>query len=460
MKKILSFAFIASVAMFPLLSTAAGHRTVNLEAPGTLEETLGDEVLSLDSLTISGPLNDTDFQTMWNGSFNGQLSYINLKEALPEGDAIPEKAFYHSQEQNNGAYVMTLSLRELILPKNLVRIDNFALMHVNLNSLTLPESLKEIGICAFSYSRTNWGDLVIPGNVEHIGVCAFLSNYNIDSITFPSSLVSIGDQAFYGPQPKTITFSEGLESIGAFAFGGSYVEELILPNSLKTIGECAFQQMHWLKRLKLPSSLESIPFSCFNGCALEELTIPGNIKRIEMYAFQNCYNLTKLTFEHGAEGLAIDSFSGLSKLKEVYSEDPMPPLCDYNTEINGDTGVGPFGNPLGGYPSEAILYVPEGSVDSYRNSLGWNYFKDIRPYDFPYSGITAAETAAEPIKVNVVDGGIMIESPIGGEYMVYGIDGKLISKGEVDKNASLQIPLPEGCYLVSVNRDSHKIYIK
>ena len=69
---------------------------------GELAELLGDQLRSIDSLVVKGNVNDDDFHTMWDASLHGNLSVINLENAVVENNAIPDNAFYHANEQYEG----------------------------------------------------------------------------------------------------------------------------------------------------------------------------------------------------------------------------------------------------------------------------------------------------------------------------------------------------------------------
>ena len=64
----------------------------------------------------------------------------------------------------------------------------------------------------------------------------------IDSLTLPSSLVQIDDNAFYGSELTSLTIPDSVTSIGNRAFYNSKLTTLtfVIGKSLKTIGEEAF----------------------------------------------------------------------------------------------------------------------------------------------------------------------------------------------------------------------------
>jgi hypothetical protein len=91
----------------------------------------------------------------------------------------------------------------------------------------------------------------------------------LTSVSLPSTLVSIGKNAFSGC---------------------TKLERIELPNKLKTIGEGAFSGLYMLRKVILPSSLESVGKSAFSDCSrLVEITVP-NISLVNV--FENCNIVT------------------------------------------------------------------------------------------------------------------------------------------------------------------------
>lgn len=360
-----------------------------------------------DSLEVRGMLNDDDFKTLWGYISDYNVTYIDLSKVSLKDNRVPDYAFYNIDNENKGGNSKILRLRRIILPEQTTEIGDYAFNRVCLDGFNFPKALRKIGKCAFSDSWTKWGDLVFPDGLEEIDDGAFFCNPNVNTITFPASLKSIGAYSFYMTPTHKINFLEGLKSIGQYAFARSNgIEELLLPNSLIHIEDGAFDHAVNLKFLKIPENISSIPNFCFRANKIEELCIPKNIEEIGEESFQFSYRLKKVTFANGVkrikyaafnnsglrtiffpeslEYLAIDSFSELPYLKEIYSPATTPPECEWE-----DSNISP--NPFGDvtnydYEKRTILYVPEESVIAYKTSFGWVHFLDVRPYDF--SGIT------------------------------------------------------------------------
>lgn len=63
-----------------------------------------------------------------------------------------------------------------------------------------------------------------------------------DTLTLPSALKVIGEEAFLGSTAKKIALPEGLEEIHSRAFSGAAVEDINLPLSLRSIADDAFDR--------------------------------------------------------------------------------------------------------------------------------------------------------------------------------------------------------------------------
>ena len=155
--------------------------------------------------------------------------------------------------------------------------------------------------------------VVIKDGVTSIGNCAFEYCIGLTSVTIPNSVTSIGIYAF--------AYCNGLTSI-------------TIPNSVTSIGESAFEYCNGLTSITIPNSVTSIGNFAFYCCdKLASLTIGNSVKSIGAQAFNNLGHLTSMTI----------TFKGST-----------PP----------EFGRAAF------YPDEyAHVYVPDNSIDAYKNAL-------------------------------------------------------------------------------------------
>lgn len=75
--------------------------------------------------------------------------------------------------------------------------------------------------------------------VKAVGNYAFLENKTIERVSFPTSIKTIGDYAFYGCSNLRVEISDGVKEIGNYAFYGTILIAKI-PVSVKKIGDYAF----------------------------------------------------------------------------------------------------------------------------------------------------------------------------------------------------------------------------
>ena len=120
---------------------------------GDLADALGNNIYNVDSLVVRGTVDAADIRTLWDASFKGRLSVINLENAEIENGIVPEDAFWHQKEQldPSGEFINTIHLRRIILPDGVKRIEEGAFAYcINLEEINIPSSLQYLGSYAFS----------------------------------------------------------------------------------------------------------------------------------------------------------------------------------------------------------------------------------------------------------------------------------------------------------------------
>ena len=84
--------------------------------------------------------------------------------------------------------------------------------------------------------------VTIPTSVTSIGKDAFYFN-NLTSVTIPNSVTSIGNGAFEGNQLTSVTIPDSVTSIGDYAFFWNNLTSVTIPNSVTSIGSGAFRKV-------------------------------------------------------------------------------------------------------------------------------------------------------------------------------------------------------------------------
>lgn len=366
---------------------------------GQLEQLLAEnDADAASDIIVSGPIDQSDFKALWNCAAKGNLRVLDLRNARIKDRTVPDRALFDPIEFETGKW---LGIRKIILPDDVVRIGRSAFTCMYLEDINIPSSLRELGSSAFTYDR--WLDCTMdfPEGMQEIGTQTFYDCIRLShTLRLPGTMRKIGPFAFgKAPLPK-IELNDGLEVIGEFAFHACGMKELRIPDSVVEIGPGAFSFCSALESIDFPKEMEIVPYSlCSNCYDLRKVSIPEGVRVIEDDAFTSCMGLKEVVLPQSLEIIGKEAFEGCdlesvvlplnlthlgyrcflsNKFNTVFCESVTPPNCE-----SGEFDLGPFGKTE---ISETVLYVPEGSGESYRNQWQWNLFKEIVETDkFPSS---------------------------------------------------------------------------
>ena len=292
------------------------------------------------------------------------------------------------------------SLTSVTIPNSVTTIYYDAFFGCNsLTSITIPNSVSTIDVRAFSGcnslssivvqgdnptydSRNNCNAIiekatntliagckntVIPNTVISIGDNAFYGCSDMTSISIPSSVTSIGYRAFiYCSGLTSISIPYSVTSIGNEAFQYcSSLESVTIPSGLTSIGRSVFSGCSNLTSISIPDGVTSIGDGAFHGCnSLSSVTIPNSVTFIDSYAFMYCSSLKSVTIPNSVTSIGSFAFS-CGDMQEVISMIEIPFSITEDTFTDNT-----FNN--------ATLYVPNGTIDKYKSTKGWDKFFNIK----------------------------------------------------------------------------------
>lgn len=497
---------IAAIAIaVAALPAIANHRVINLSQDGTLGMFLAFDAHEIDSLTISGPLNSGDIKILLDAANKGQLKYLDMAQARPLGNKLPDYAFYDSSIQTQGNQ---LEMDEIILPNTLEEIGKYAFYRTYIKKMNLPASLRKLGVAAMANSTRVFQSgqllppaadtlrlpdgieelpascfsgaiycnvLILPSSLKRIDSRCFSNIVVCDKIIFPESLEYIGYYAFASGGCDAIELPENMKEIGTGAFSSFECYEIIFKGKCAKIGTKAFFECFFLERLVLPSDLEEIPNCLISACRIKELEIPSSVKVIQ----ESC------TF--GGDGFVNTPYTG-SVLKRVilnegleetkneflFASDHYPLIIPSTVKKMTHPALGSKNNALYLRPttppevsknisSYMTLYVPRGCKEVYAQAAGWCNAKEIIEVDeeaFELAAIgelTADHPTDNGVDVTVDGGAICIKSLTGSAmpYAIYSIDGRVAASGIASPEASAS--LPAGFYVVKAGETTVKV---
>ena len=333
---------------------------VHVETKGELENELaGYDYANIESLKITGVLNDVDFLFIYH--MMPKLRDLDISDV--NITTLPTRVFYNSKNIEN-----------LILSKTLSTIDTEAFYNSALKSVIVPNGVTTIEKCAFQncselkdvtfqedsqlrtieggysygafYGCTSLTSIEIPASVQTIGEAAFEACVKLATVKFDkeSRLETIDSRSFYSCPITTIDIPASVEIIGAAAFSGctrlasvkfesnsqlkaiaggynpsdgafygcTSLTSIEIPASVQTIGKAAFQECTKLATVKFDkeSRLKTIAPGSFYRCPITTIDIPASVQTIGEAAFWHCTKLATVKFEAGSLLETLEGYSG------------------------------------------------------------------------------------------------------------------------------------------------------
>lgn len=214
--------------------------------------------------------------------------------------------------------------------------------------------------------------------ITEISAGAFRRCSELQSITLPAQVRTIGDAAFVGCYSLSavnvvednntfasvdgVLFSKNLQKLVLYPLSKGV--DYDIPEGTVTIGSSAFYGC-MLTNVTFPSSLVTIEEDAFaESLTLQEVILPEGFTTLGDRAFFLCSQLTEVSFPASLTYFGEMAFEGCDEIRQVYSYMLAPmPIPD-----DAFSGV-VFEN--------AVLHVSMQKMDIYQNTDGWKLFTHI-----------------------------------------------------------------------------------
>ncbi len=264
-------------------------------------------------------------------------------------------------------------------------------------SVTLPGTLTTIEESAFE-GCADLASVTLPGAVTSIGDYAFMDCSSLMAIYVDedNTAYSSADGVLYTKDMQTLVAAPGgrtsvtlpgtVTRIESAAFiNCTGLTTLTIPDAVTRIGSEAFMGCTGLTSVAIPDAVTRIGSRAFAECtSLASLTLPNALTSISISVFEGCTNLTTLTIGESVAEINESAFTGCGRIESIYSLSADAPAVS-----------------MYAFPEElyatATLYVPQGSLESYRTAYVWSNFLNLE--EFATTGIAGptADSTARPV---------------------------------------------------------------
>lgn len=243
---------------------------------------------------------------------------------------------------------------------------------------------------ASSLKNVNFGS-DDTSTIQTLGRSIFKDCTSLEKISLPSSITSVGTNAFENCSLlKDVNFSSNskIATIPDYTFANcTSLADVTLPSTLKTIGRYTFNNCENLINIDLGSNITDIGISAFANCKkLQSISIPDSCKSIANSIFNGCESLSKvkLSSHSNINAISESMFEGTLALKNIV-------LSENYTKINNrafansslvsitlnSRKVVTLGSDVFNGTSLTDIFVPSDLVDEYKNNSSWSIYKDI-----------------------------------------------------------------------------------
>ncbi len=273
---------------------------------------------------------------------------------------IANEDYIITKKTNNLLLCLDLTMTELSIPEYVATIGNYAFYaNNNLTDITIPDQIVEIGQYAFSncskLANISFEEGSMLKKINEGAFYALDSQYTDMDIVFPDSLEYIGNSAFHSSslwmQKFSFSFGKNIKFIDYRFASAKVIEDISIaddnpyysdndsniiiekatgklvkvsmsiteiPDSVKIIGRWAFNALHGLTEMLIPSNVIAIENEAFYNAGIEKIIFSEGLKSIADYAFYNSDGFTQLVLPNSLEYIGRNVFASSDYLNSVY----------------------------------------------------------------------------------------------------------------------------------------------
>ena len=341
--KIIGYSFIKNTAVRSL-TVPNTVETVNAYYYSGERKGATDGALQLEEVIFEAGIKKIPDYFCSNNQWNDALVRVGIPEGVEE---IGSNAFYNCtgiEEINLVKEIGKIGYSAFSNCKSLKRIE-FQKNEKQVIGTDGKKILYPVKIEAYAfYGCVSLKEVVLSENVVELGNQVFEECTELETVTMPEGLKTIGYSFIKNTAVKSLTVPNTVETVNAYYYSGErkgatdgalQLEEVVFEAGIKKIPDyfCSnTQENDALVRVELPESVEEIGSNAFYNCTgLEEINLVKEIGKIGNSAFSNCRSLKRIEFQKnekqviGTDGkktlypvkVEAYAFYGCISLKEV-----------------------------------------------------------------------------------------------------------------------------------------------
>lgn len=188
-------------------------------------------------------------------------------------------------------YIEDLDLKNIIIPKSVKKIKNYAFEgFTDIETVVLESGITEIGINSFARCN-NLKEIYIPKTVKKVRENAFMMSKNLKKVNYEHNLLEYCNIKFYTKGSNPAVYAEEIY------IDDLYYQDLVIPDNIIVVGQYQFSGFKQLTSIKMK-----------------------NVHTIERYAFVNCSNVHSVKFTSNLKSIYEAAFLDCVELENVYFE--------------------------------------------------------------------------------------------------------------------------------------------
>ena len=319
----------------------------------------------------------------------------------------------------------------------------------NLLSIVIPQGVTCIEQQTFTGCE-KLSSIFLPNTLKRIENRAFSNCKSLTSLSVPDSLCYVGDDAFVGCELLENLYVNDLstwvsnshlsrlyvKNVNSKLFiNGKLLVDAVIPTGVRVIKPSVFSGYSYLKSVEIPNTVNTIGAEAFVNCVnLSSVSLSEGLVSILNGAFKGCVGMTSIKIPSSIEELHNNVFAGCANLKSLYlcAESPIT-VTRFATSSSDEVSFEDLDI------ENITLYVPKGSLQTYKNAKTWRLFKNIEEYDCKPNKQCFVPT------ITYISGNLSFESSTPGAEYRYSINDadvasdKYNTDGQVQLNGKLEI---------------------